>query len=531
MYAGPGSSSPSYLTGVGAGFFFSAVDDKEGHELWKTGKHGEHEGSQGHMEELPGASPRIEPLQLENMGGTLVFNGRDQQHGLEPWRSDGTASGTRMIANVMPEGEGKVWSSDPRAITRVGDVAYFIASGRNMGRELWVTDGSSGGTRLVEDVLEGPDGSSMNHLTAHKSLLLFTTTDGVHGHESWRSGDDAKSTFMLPTISVPEPSTRGPSSLPRSSAKRSSMRVISVDFDSEVWVTKGTRASTERYANVNVSTLESQFGDFGVLGDTCSLGVLGTTETSAEEGLELYASDGTAEGTGFLKEIVAGIEGSNPHDFVPVGDLIFFKAWESDYPQPLRLWVSDGTSDGTMRLHDLRPIDSSRPWSTSVQGELVFGASDGSSIGLWRSDGTPDGTVPIKDGFDNFPLWFADVNGVSFFAVDDQLWKSNGTTDGTVLVKDLETPEGSNPQGRIQWLTNENGTLMFAARNPSTGMELWRSDGTTGGTELVKDIAPAEQSSSPYLWIHINGTTYFVAEDPTNGIELWKSDGTPEGTE
>lgn len=63
------------------------------------------------------------------------------------------------------------------------------------------------------------------------------------------------------------------------------------------------------------------------------------------------------------------------------------------------------------------------------------------------------------------------------------------------------------------------------------GYELWKTDGTTEGTVLVKDInTGAKASSFPRGFIAIDGIVYFKANDGVNGDEVWKTDGTPEGT-
>ena len=80
-------------------------------------------------------------------------------------------------------------------------------------------------------------------------------------------------------------------------------------------------------------------------------------------------------------------------------------------------------------------------------------------------------------------------------------------------------------------LTNVNGTLFFSADDGgSTRRELWKSDGTTAGTVLVKDIWPGLGSSSPRELTNVNGTLFFSAREFSNNFELWKSDGTAAGT-
>jgi len=75
-----------------------------------------------------------------------------------------------------------------------------------------------------------------------------------------------------------------------------------------------------------------------------------------------------------------------------------------------------------------------------------------------------------------------------------------------------------------------NGLLLFSAADGGRGAELWRSDGTPAGTQLVRDIWPGADGSTPNALVAVDGITLFRANDGTNGIELWRSDGTTAGT-
>ena len=108
-----------------------------------------------------------------------------------------------------------------------------------------------------------------------------------------------------------------------------------------------------------------------------------------------------------------------------------------------------------------------------------------------------------------------------------ELWKTDGTSAGTVLVRDINPGANSSIPSN---LTNVNGTLYFSATDGTNGTELWKSDGTSAGTVLVRDINPGPNGSIPSNLTNINGTLYFSATDGTNGTELWKSDGTSAGT-
>ncbi len=90
------------------------------------------------------------------------------------------------------------------------------------------------------------------------------------------------------------------------------------------------------------------------------------------------------------------------------------------------------------------------------------------------------------------------------------------------------TPVTSNPQSIVE----VNGSVYFQASNRSTGAELWKSDGTAAGTQLVRDLAPGLYTGSyPSNLTNFNGMLYFTASDPFTGQQnLWKSDGTSAGT-
>lgn len=95
------------------------------------------------------------------------------------------------------------------------------------------------------------------------------------------------------------------------------------------------------------------------------------------------------------------------------------------------------------------------------------------------------------------------------------LWKSDGTTAGTVVVKEL----GSDSSREIVHLENLNGRLFLTTR-----YELWTSDGTTGGTTFLKRF-----DHEPTLHM-LNSVLYIKVDSGFGMASFWRSDGTVAGT-
>ena len=203
-------------------------------------------------------------------------------------------------------------------------------------------------------------------------------------------------------------------------------------------------------------------------------------------------------------------------------------------------------------------------------GILYFKADDGvHGVELWKSDGTSVGTVMVKD-INMETIWDGSTDGgyngpavvlggILYFKADDgvhgvELWKSDGTSVGTVMVKDINTGAACTRFGvtgpcsgyssmNTGFAKVAGNTLYFAADDGTNGEELWKSDGTSEGTVMVRDINTGAACTRYGQTITCSGLVigpvgtavgessfYFTADDGSHGSELWKSDGTPVGT-
>ncbi len=115
------------------------------------------------------------------------FIGKDSTHGNELWTTDGTAGNTRIVKDIYP---GVTSSFDLVTYDDFGyhhqqyvsyyytaKGIYFAASDSLHGMELWQSDGTGAGTRMVEDINTGSDDSDPAFVGTFKNHLYFSAVD------------------------------------------------------------------------------------------------------------------------------------------------------------------------------------------------------------------------------------------------------------------------------------------------------------------------------------------------------------------
>jgi ELWxxDGT repeat protein len=109
-------------------------------------------------------------------------------------------------------------------------------------------------------------------------------------------------------------------------------------------------------------------------------------------------------------------------------------------------------------------------------------------------------------------------------AMDSSIWATDGTTGNTIQISGNIKHDGMGSGGLLA------GKVIFRGSTPATGSEIYITDGTPGGTGLIKDINPGAASSDPQDFSLLNGFLYFTADDGSHGRELWRTNGTSAGT-
>jgi ELWxxDGT repeat protein len=284
-------------------------------------------------------------------------------------------------------------------------------------------------------------------------------------------------------------------------------------------------------------------------------------------GNKLWKTDGTPDGATLVVD--PGTASTVIHLYGVLGDNLYLSINRPDVGT--ELWKTDGTATGTVLVRDINSDpESSLPTyddyvtksSAVLNGVLYFRAAlDYATVGdeLWRTDGTEAGTYLLKDiAPGNASSGVADLvvfgDSILFTARTEsfgrELWITDGTETGTVLLKDIKpgTYDGVHRTDQyFQTLLLEgpsftalDGAIYFLADDGSHGRELWRTDGTTNGTHMVKDVVPGIDDGigipviNESVGLHLpqsivisNDRLLFYSQGTSS---LWSSDGTAEGT-
>ena len=185
--SGAGDSNPDNFNVLGSQLTFAATHTTLGRELFKTN------GNTGNLVLIKdiNTSGNSNPTNVKNVNGTLYFSADNGSVGQELWKSNGLNSGTTLVKDINPSG-----NSNPSKFFQFGTDIYFIADDGVNGVELWKTDGSPVGTDMVKDI-NSTGSSSPNYFTEYNGRLYFTASDGVNGTELWVTDGTAAGTVMI----------------------------------------------------------------------------------------------------------------------------------------------------------------------------------------------------------------------------------------------------------------------------------------------------------------------------------------------
>jgi len=610
--AGSASSSPSHFGILNGKLIFNAVDSRYGNELWTSD--GTAAGTRLLADIRTGTAASF-PGERIVYGNQMVFAANDGVDGNELWITDGTPAGTRFLKDVLP-GAG---SSDPSSFVLFHDSIYFCATnglwktdgteagtvqvkadvyalglvvaGSQMffagastatGNELWVSDGTAGGTRMVTETNPGPSDSVLyqSSLTALGDRVLFDGIDSQHGTELWISDGTAAGTHVVRDIYA---GTGGsyPGRPVVTDAGVAFFAANSETAGQELWKTDGTESGTVLVRDIvpgpgsgGASSIVSsgatvyfiasnglwesdgttsgtkpvQTGDAVVplasYGLTVIDGVVYFAGANRLNGYEPWKSDGTAAGTSMIRNLARdAAPSSNPINLIAAGDWIYFNAWDGSGTDSFAnsTWRSDGTDDGTLR------IGAFFGENPSASGHSLYFSRSNAG---WTSNGTPEGTAPFFVKGVPGQAFFAFQNGSTLFVYgpDALLYAvgSNSVPEAlgvggyrfinqagrTLFISSagLQITDGTRAgtyaigppiSGQVTGMVSMAGSTYYAVQNSNGTSTLWRNDGTFESNVLVKNL-----TTDVSVLTAADRRLFFLS-----GGQLWVSDGTEAGTQ
>lgn len=475
---------------------------------------------------------------LVNTDGTTGFFiayilGAQEGGGIQKaiWKTDGTPEGSSIIytysSEEADESDNEYFDNSETIIFGGELYVGFCELEEGIGCELYKTDGTSFG--LVKDMM--PDGSSYPTLFfAFKGELYFVANTLEHGREIYTTDGTEEGTHIALNFDSDTYGSGGEGGVAHAAIGNliyfTPRTLTPGGLKYVTWVTDVTTEGTRPLIDLESEDIP-EYGSYY----TEYNGMAYFSAYTDSYGAELWKSGGTEETTEMVIDLAPGDDNSGPYSLVVMDDTLYFVAYVEGAPH---LFKTDGTEEGTALVSD---EDFSYIGNITVhEGALYFSATDDlHGNELWKTDGTDAGTVLVKDieeGYGDASVsHLASANGALYFSAatnesGSELWKSDGTSGGTMMVRDIYAgAEGSSPTD----ITVVRDTLFFVAHDEENGRELWKSNGTEAGTVMVKNINPESDSYPNSLTKH-KGTLFFAASSPDYGVELWKSDGTEAGT-
>ncbi|MFP5246310.1 MAG: hypothetical protein ACLGH0_06415, partial [Thermoanaerobaculia bacterium] len=269
---------------------------------------------------------------------------------------------------------------------------------------------------------------------------------------------------------------------------------------------------------------------------------------------ELWVSDGTAAGTHLFADLHPGWYPSGAYDFFPARHgKMYFRALEPGSGW-CRVWVTDGTPEGSMMLPSQTRFGCNRPSASFAEaGEFVYYIQAFGEVMQTRGTAETTKTIwPEQEEYARKATSLASINDVLLINTVSQLWAFDGK-DATMLFAEdasilgeldhrlyfaiegeLWSTDGTKDGTRRHFrLPATGGTIHAYESTPhrffynSGGRELFVSDGTEAGTyrlELTDEVA---RSSTPWELRVLGSKVLFTTETPELHMA---SDGTAEGT-
>ena len=412
---------------------------------------------------------------------------------------------------------------------RFAGLTLFTARTDRTGRELWRTDGTPQGTRLLLDLCPGRcDGFSFNaRLQLVDGLLFFSASDGVHGFEPWVWQAGQAAPRMLVDLNPGAPSS-SPGLITSLSfflgglpVERHFLSAERADVGRELWrltVDDNPRIALER--DLATGPLSSSPSSVEVVrnGTLIQSAVIGVLATLPGRGQELYGLNYPNAFAPPSSQFLFDLFQNSPRrslrsPLAKIGSNVFVVVQDNDRgfndPDRQELWVTLGSVGNTQLLRTGASIDqlTAHPELQRLFYAIRLNVSGNNTTRLGISDGTVAGTTVSANSGAPSNLFALPQRLVYTFASSItgavELRASLGASASTEQIREIR-PADITGILRLFAAANLQRTRVFVGFDD----RLWSSDGTAGGTQLLAGLNPGV------------GTGRFDTLAPLAGTEL-----------
>ncbi|HEX7184752.1 MAG TPA: ELWxxDGT repeat protein, partial [Thermoanaerobaculia bacterium] len=454
---------------------------------------------------VPYSTPTSEIRELFAVRDKVAFVAFSSATTPEVWVSDGSGPGTRILHDTCPTADcGYI----PDIVGTANGTVFWVAQSQRDGPfRLWGSDGTRAGTRALTPVDPPPAvwyvSEGWSAAMSNRGLYFGSCTT-ERGCELWHSDGTIAGTRVVESFEGVAAEFHG---------MRFVQNRLYFFLGSDLWISNGTAEGTVQIASVGYPRLLTPAAD--------RLYFLAHENNGGTS--QVWVSDGTSQGTRPLLQIptfeafqeVGWIKASGSRAYFVVNDVV----------HGYELWRSDGTPQGTRPITDFGYYQALR--STGLEdleeigNRVVFAATDGiTGSRLWTTDGRPESTAPLTSSCTSGCKAgsLVKVGERLLFLNDDAVWSTDGTTAGTRRVWARNClPNGCSLPDLLQPFL---GKAVFTARD-SHGSELWWTDGTTAGTKRLTNVP----EGSPVSGLVGSGRRFFFKGSTPHGDEVWVTDG------
>ncbi len=303
------------LNSVHGRIYFSANDGIHGSELWTSD--GTAVGTVM-IKDLTENKYSSNPQHFTPLGTNILFSTNGYSTSKDAlWITDGTEAGTRMIADLAPE-SGSVSYGTMQAVG--SDKALFTLR-TDIGHHFWVTDGTAENTLQIPDL----NASSWINWASFGEEVYFMAQGKTSVAELWKTDGTLAGTRLVKDLIRPD--VYGHTFMVTAGSSLYIGTRAQYPFY-DLWVSNGSPEGTRFVKRV----------EFFTAAGIPALNQLVFQEKDLARGQELWVSNGTDWGTQLIEDIEPGPAGSYPASFHVIGNSLFFTADAHGFGR--ELWIT-----------------------------------------------------------------------------------------------------------------------------------------------------------------------------------------------